>query len=172
MTMTRDAITKRTFESRSSDVAASARTTSTRLRKIDGLRSRRRLRHRRRARARRRAQRRECRAFTSYEEMLAARRLRRRRRLHAVGAARGTGRRSRRAPASTSSPRSRWRSRSRQADDLVQACDDAGVHLFVVKQNRLNPPVQLLKRARRQGPLRPDLSGEHRRFAGSARRIL
>jgi UDP-N-acetyl-2-amino-2-deoxyglucuronate dehydrogenase len=33
------------------------------------------------------------------------------------------------------------------ADDLVQACDAAGVHLFVVKQNRLNPPVQLLKRA-------------------------
>jgi UDP-N-acetyl-2-amino-2-deoxyglucuronate dehydrogenase len=34
-----------------------------------------------------------------------------------------------------------------QADDLVRACDDAGVQLFVVKQNRLNPPVQLLKRA-------------------------
>jgi len=34
-----------------------------------------------------------------------------------------------------------------QADDLVKACDDAGVHLFVVKQNRLNPPIQLLKRA-------------------------
>lgn len=33
------------------------------------------------------------------------------------------------------------------ADELVRACDDAGVHLFVVKQNRLNPPVQLLKRA-------------------------
>ena len=33
------------------------------------------------------------------------------------------------------------------ADHLVQACDAAGVHLFVVKQNRLNPPVQLLKRA-------------------------
>src|SRR5436190_9065925 len=27
-----------------------------------------------------------------------------------------------------------------QADDLVAACDAAGVHLFVVKQNRLNPP--------------------------------
>ena len=35
----------------------------------------------------------------------------------------------------------------RQADDLVRACDDAGVQLFVVKQNRLNPPIQLLKRA-------------------------
>jgi UDP-N-acetyl-2-amino-2-deoxyglucuronate dehydrogenase len=33
------------------------------------------------------------------------------------------------------------------ADALVQACDAAGVHLFVVKQNRLNPPIQLLKRA-------------------------
>jgi UDP-N-acetyl-2-amino-2-deoxyglucuronate dehydrogenase len=34
-----------------------------------------------------------------------------------------------------------------QADDLVKTCDDAGVFLFVVKQNRLNPPVQLLRRA-------------------------
>lgn len=34
-----------------------------------------------------------------------------------------------------------------QADGLVQACDDADVRLFVVKQNRLNPSVQLLKRA-------------------------
>jgi len=33
------------------------------------------------------------------------------------------------------------------ADALVRACDEAGVHLFVVKQNRLNAPVQLLKRA-------------------------
>ena len=33
------------------------------------------------------------------------------------------------------------------ADEMVSACDAAGVHLFVVKQNRLNPPVQLLKRA-------------------------
>lgn len=33
------------------------------------------------------------------------------------------------------------------ADELVHACDDAGVHLFVVKQNRLNRTVQLLKRA-------------------------
>jgi UDP-N-acetyl-2-amino-2-deoxyglucuronate dehydrogenase len=38
-----------------------------------------------------------------------------------------------------------------QADDLVRACDDAGVHLFVVKQNRLNPPIQLLKRAVEKG---------------------
>ena len=33
------------------------------------------------------------------------------------------------------------------ADRLIEACDAAGVHLFVVKQNRLNPPIQLLKRA-------------------------
>jgi UDP-N-acetyl-2-amino-2-deoxyglucuronate dehydrogenase len=33
------------------------------------------------------------------------------------------------------------------ADQLVQACDDAGVSLFVVKQNRLNPAIQLLRRA-------------------------
>jgi UDP-N-acetyl-2-amino-2-deoxyglucuronate dehydrogenase len=33
------------------------------------------------------------------------------------------------------------------ADSLVRACDKAGVQLFVVKQNRLNPPIQLLKRA-------------------------
>jgi UDP-N-acetyl-2-amino-2-deoxyglucuronate dehydrogenase len=34
-----------------------------------------------------------------------------------------------------------------QADALIRATDEAGVHLFVVKQNRLNPPIQLLKRA-------------------------
>ena len=34
-----------------------------------------------------------------------------------------------------------------QADALVSATDAAGVRLFVVKQNRLNPSVQLLKRA-------------------------
>jgi len=34
-----------------------------------------------------------------------------------------------------------------QADALVQATDSAGVRLFVVKQNRLNPTIQLLKRA-------------------------
>jgi UDP-N-acetyl-2-amino-2-deoxyglucuronate dehydrogenase len=33
------------------------------------------------------------------------------------------------------------------ADELVQTCDNAGVQLFVVKQNRLNPPIQLLRRA-------------------------
>jgi UDP-N-acetyl-2-amino-2-deoxyglucuronate dehydrogenase len=34
-----------------------------------------------------------------------------------------------------------------QADELIRATDAAGVQLFVVKQNRLNPPIQLLKRA-------------------------
>jgi UDP-N-acetyl-2-amino-2-deoxyglucuronate dehydrogenase len=33
------------------------------------------------------------------------------------------------------------------ADELVRECDAAGVQLFVVKQNRLNPAIQLLKRA-------------------------
>jgi UDP-N-acetyl-2-amino-2-deoxyglucuronate dehydrogenase len=33
------------------------------------------------------------------------------------------------------------------ADALVKECDDAGVQLFVVKQNRLNPAIQLLKHA-------------------------
>jgi len=33
------------------------------------------------------------------------------------------------------------------ADELVRECDSAGVQLFVVKQNRLNPAIQLLKRA-------------------------
>ena len=31
--------------------------------------------------------------------------------------------------------------------NMVKACDDAGVHLFVVKQNRHNPTLQFLKRA-------------------------
>jgi UDP-N-acetyl-2-amino-2-deoxyglucuronate dehydrogenase len=33
------------------------------------------------------------------------------------------------------------------ADELVSACDVAGVRLFVVKQNRLNPSIGFLKRA-------------------------
>lgn len=35
----------------------------------------------------------------------------------------------------------------KSADDLIKTCDDNLVQLFVVKQNRLNPPIQLLKRA-------------------------
>ena len=38
-----------------------------------------------------------------------------------------------------------------EADALVRACDEAGVHLLVVKQNRLNPPIQLLRRAIEKG---------------------
>ena len=37
------------------------------------------------------------------------------------------------------------------ADELVHACDSSNVKLFVVKQNRLNPAVQLLKRAMDKG---------------------
>ncbi|MDX2184145.1 MAG: Gfo/Idh/MocA family oxidoreductase [Gemmatimonadaceae bacterium] len=37
------------------------------------------------------------------------------------------------------------------ADALVKACDDAGVQLFVVKQNRLNPSVQFVRRALEKG---------------------
>lgn len=37
----------------------------------------------------------------------------------------------------------RWR----DGVDMLKACDDAGVHLFVVKQNRFNPTLQLLKQA-------------------------
>lgn len=35
--------------------------------------------------------------------------------------------------------------------DMVKACDKAEVRLFVVKQNRLNPPIQALKKAITQG---------------------
>jgi len=37
------------------------------------------------------------------------------------------------------------------ADELVHACDEHGVQLFVIKQNRLNPSVQLVKRALDKG---------------------
>jgi UDP-N-acetyl-2-amino-2-deoxyglucuronate dehydrogenase len=41
--------------------------------------------------------------------------------------------------------------RLEEADALVRACDAHGVHLFVVKQNRLNPGIVLLKRAMDKG---------------------
>ena len=41
----------------------------------------------------------------------------------------------------------RWRDGKR----MVHACDQAGVHLFVVKQNRRNATLQLLKRAVEKG---------------------
>jgi UDP-N-acetyl-2-amino-2-deoxyglucuronate dehydrogenase len=34
----------------------------------------------------------------------------------------------------------------KKADEMIRACDEAGVKLFVVKQNRLNATMQLLKR--------------------------
>jgi len=37
------------------------------------------------------------------------------------------------------------------ADSLIDACAEAGVRLFVVKQNRLNPAIQLVKRAVQKG---------------------
>ena len=56
------------------------------------------------------------------------------------------------------------------ADELVQACDAAGVQLFVVKQNRLNPPIQLLQARDRQGAVRADLHRRTSRCAGRGRR--
>jgi len=37
------------------------------------------------------------------------------------------------------------------ADSLIEACEQSGTRLFVVKQNRYNPPVVLLKQAIEQG---------------------
>ena len=37
------------------------------------------------------------------------------------------------------------------ADSLIDACAEGGVKLFVVKQNRLNPAIQLVKRAVEKG---------------------
>jgi UDP-N-acetyl-2-amino-2-deoxyglucuronate dehydrogenase len=37
------------------------------------------------------------------------------------------------------------------ADSLIDACAESGVRLFVVKQNRLNPAIQLVKRAVQKG---------------------
>lgn len=39
----------------------------------------------------------------------------------------------------------------KKADELISACDENGVQLFVVKQNRLNPTLQLVKRAITKG---------------------
>jgi UDP-N-acetyl-2-amino-2-deoxyglucuronate dehydrogenase len=38
-----------------------------------------------------------------------------------------------------------------EADQLIKACDEAGVILFVVLQNRLNPSIQLVRRAFEEG---------------------
>jgi UDP-N-acetyl-2-amino-2-deoxyglucuronate dehydrogenase len=37
------------------------------------------------------------------------------------------------------------------SEDAIRACRDAGVHLFVVKQNRLNPSIMLLRKAYEAG---------------------
>lgn len=37
------------------------------------------------------------------------------------------------------------------ADDMIRISDEAGIKLFVVKQNRFNAPVQLLRRALKEG---------------------
>lgn len=41
--------------------------------------------------------------------------------------------------------------RLNEADQLIEACDKVGVKLFVVLQNRLNPAVQLVRRAFDEG---------------------
>lgn len=38
-----------------------------------------------------------------------------------------------------------------EADELIKACDKAGVKPFVVLQNRLNPAIQLVRRAFEEG---------------------
>lgn len=38
-----------------------------------------------------------------------------------------------------------------EADELIKACDEAGVKLFVVLQNRLNPAIQMVRRAFEEG---------------------
>jgi predicted dehydrogenase len=41
----------------------------------------------------------------------------------------------------------------KDADAMIEACKQAGIYLFVVKQNRLNLPIQKLKQALNQGRL-------------------
>lgn len=41
--------------------------------------------------------------------------------------------------------------RLRDADDLIETCQRTGTKLFVVKQNRYNPPVQALRNALEEG---------------------
>ena len=55
---------------------------------------------------------------------------------------------------------------------MVHACDKAGVHLFVVKQNRRNATLQLLQARGRQAAVRPDLHGEHQRVLDPAAVVL
>ena len=41
--------------------------------------------------------------------------------------------------------------RLNEADKLIKACEDAGVQLFIVLQNRLNPAIKLVRRAFEEG---------------------
>lgn len=41
--------------------------------------------------------------------------------------------------------------RLNEADQLIQVCEEEGVRLFVVLQNRLNPSIQLVRRAYEEG---------------------
>ncbi|MEN6328407.1 MAG: Gfo/Idh/MocA family oxidoreductase [Syntrophomonas sp.] len=41
--------------------------------------------------------------------------------------------------------------RIKDADELIRTCDETGVKLFVVLQNRLNPAIQLVRRAYEEG---------------------
>ncbi|NMC28208.1 MAG: Gfo/Idh/MocA family oxidoreductase [Syntrophomonadaceae bacterium] len=41
--------------------------------------------------------------------------------------------------------------RINEADQMIQVCEEAGVRLFVVLQNRLNPSIQLVRRAFEEG---------------------
>jgi UDP-N-acetyl-2-amino-2-deoxyglucuronate dehydrogenase len=41
--------------------------------------------------------------------------------------------------------------RLKEADELIETCNEAGVRLFVVLQNRLNPAIQLVRKAFEEG---------------------
>jgi len=55
---------------------------------------------------------------------------------------------------------------------MVRACDAADVRLFVVKQNRRNRTLQMLKQAHRGAPLRQDLYGQHQCFLEPSSELL
>ena len=70
---------------------------------------------------------------------------------HAQRPAPAAGDRDRRRPASHVMTEKPMATRWRDGLAMVRACDEAGVRLFVVKQNRRNRTLQLLKRAIDQG---------------------
>lgn len=55
---------------------------------------------------------------------------------------------------------------------MVKACDDANVQLFVVKQNRLNPTLQLLKRAIEEKRFGKNTLGSYKRILDTPTIIL